>query len=420
MAARTAPALTLSLDRARRAFLAAQGLAGEPGAGLLPTLERTGFVRTMGGVDVYLAARARVPGLSRADLDGAVERGEVQVVPAVRGCMYLVPRRHVAVCLRVADLLSRGRDEREHQKAGIRPGEVEEVAQAVLAALGAKGPLTTDAVRRALPEGTVRSLGEAGKKIGISSPLPPALRLLEFQGKVERTSENGRLDTERYLWRAAKQSPFEGVRLPEEPIALYALLAELFFRAAGLGTVKDFAAWAGISRRDAKAACERLDLLPVTVEGVEEEHRALAEAQEALAAEDGSGRGLALLPFEDNVVALHGGAALLVDAAHLGTEVPAWGHTKGSTLGDARYMSFRSIVAEGRLRGFWEYDPGSREVALAVFDPVSAATRRKVESAAVETARFLAGELGHGKSYSIDTDEDLARRAGQIRDLAAR
>src|SRR5919106_4431031 len=138
------PALRLSLAEARKVFIAAQGLPAPSGRSIVSALEETGFVRTLGGVDVYLAVRARVPGMRRADLDGTVAAGEAQVVPAVRGCMYLVPRRDVPLALRVASLLNRSRDEREHQKAGIRPGEVEAAGQAALQVLGERGPLTTD------------------------------------------------------------------------------------------------------------------------------------------------------------------------------------------------------------------------------------------------------------------------------------
>src|SRR5215212_447861 len=181
--------LRVSLEQARRAFVSAQGFPPRPGRSVVQVLEETGFVRTLGGSDIYLALRARMPGMRRADLEAVVEAHEAQIVPAVRGCMYLVPRRDVPLALRMADVVSRSRHERDQEKAGIRPGEVEGVGKAVLETLRERGPLTTDALRKALPSGTVRSLGEVGKRVGISSPLPGALRMLEFDGHVERTLE---------------------------------------------------------------------------------------------------------------------------------------------------------------------------------------------------------------------------------------
>jgi Winged helix DNA-binding domain len=414
------PALHLSLAEARELFVAAQGLAPQPGRSVTSALEETGFVRTLGGVDVYLALRARVPGLRRDDLDAAVAAGEAQVVPAVRGCMYLVPRRDVPLALRVAALLTRSRDEREHEKAGIRPGELEEIGAAVLQALGERGPLTTDALRRALPAGVVRSLGDAGKKLGISSPLPAALRRLEFAGRIERTLESRRLDSERYLWRITASGPFDGVSLPDDPIDLYAGLARIFFRGAGLATQKDFAAWAGIPQRDAKAAMERTGLLPVSVEGAADLHY-LAEERRGLLDEaaDLAARTIALLPFEDNLLALHGGPALLVDAAHHATPVPVWGSDRIITLGEARHMALRSVVAEGKIAGVWEYDPDAQTVATAGFAGLSKATRAGLAKTAADLARFLTEDLGHGRSFSLDTDDDLRARSAQVRAVAA-
>jgi hypothetical protein len=415
------PALRLPLEEARKVFVAAQGLTPHPGRSVAEALEETGFVRTLGGVDVYLAMRARVPGLRRAALDAAVAASDAQVVPAVRGCIYLVPRRDVPLALRVAALLSRSRDEREHEKAGIRPGEVEEVGAAVLQVLGERGPLATDALRRGLPAGVVRSLGDAGRKLGISSPLPAALRRLEFGGRVERTLENERLDSERYLWRVTARSPFDGVRLPDDPIDLYAGLARIFFRGAGLGTQKDFAGWAGIPKRDAKAAMDRADLLPVAIEGVPEVHY-LAEERRGLleTAQDTAARAIALLPFEDNLIALHGGPALLVDAAHHAMPVPVWGSDRKATLGEARYMGLRSVVADGKIAGLWEYDPDAHEVVAAGFAELSKATRAGLSTAAESLARFVEEDLGHGRSFSLDTDDELRSRSGQVRALAMR
>jgi Winged helix DNA-binding domain len=415
------PAFRLPLKEAREMFVAAQGLAPQPGRSVAEALEETGFVRTLGGVDVYLAVRARVPGLRRAGLDAAVAAGEAQVIPAVRGCIYLVPRRDVPLALRVAALLSRSRDEREHEKAGIRPGEVEEVGAAVLQVLGERGPLTTDALRRALPTGVVRSLGDAGKKLGISSPLPAALRRLEFGGRVERTLESQRLDSERYLWRVTARSPFDGVSLPDDPIDLYAGLARIFFHGAGLGTQKDFAAWAGIPQRDAKAAMERADLLPVAIEEVPEIHYLPEERRGLLeTAPETAARAIALLPFEDNLLALHGGPALLVDAAHHATPVPVWGSDRMTTLGEARYMGLRSVVAEGKIAGIWEYDPDAQAVVAAGFAGLSKATRAGLAAATEDLARFLEEDLGHGRSFSLDTDDDLRLRSGQVRSVAMR
>jgi hypothetical protein len=398
------PAAKLTLARARAAWISAQ-LLGGTGA-LLPALERTGFVRTLGGVDVYLAARARAR-LRSKDLDAAVVSSDVQVVPAVRGCMYLVARRDVPLALRIADTLSSPKTAREHEKVGIKPGEVTTLAGQVRALLETHGPLSTDAIRRRLPEGAVRSLGELGKKMGISSALPAALRRLELDGQAERMLDGGRLDTERYLWRATAVG---GLVVDGD---LHQQLAAIFLRGAGTGTARDLAAWAGISMRDATAAMGRLPVVPVTVEGIADPSFALEDT--SLAAEPGV-QAVAFLPFEDSVVALHGGPALLVDEDHHALDVPRFG-AAAAPLGEAKHMMMRGIIAEGRIAALWEFDPDEERVVVGILGKVSPKTRAQIKTGAEELSTFLAKDVGHGRSFSLDTDDALRERAKFVRGL---
>lgn len=404
----------LTLVQARNAWSAAQEIGAGAGS-IADVLERTGFVRTLGGIEVYLATRARIPTARAREVDAMVAAGQAQVVPAVRGCIYLVAKKHVPLALRVADLLSARTREREQEKAGIRGGELVELGRGVLDLLG-KGPLSTDAIRKGLPAGAVRSLGDAGKKVGVSSPLPAALRLLEFEGKIERTLEGGKVDTERYLWRQAVRNPFDGAKLPDDPIELYARLATIFFRAAGTSTVRVFAEWAGIGLREGQTAVERARLVQVAVDGIDEPSYASAERLDTLAA--ASGDGVGFLPFEDNLIALHGGPALLVDPQFHAIPVPAWGMSAAGTLGATKHMSTRGIVAEGRLVGLWEVDPATKQTAMAVYDWVAPSTYTRIEALARETSRFISEELGHGRSFTLDSDETLGERAELIRRIA--
>lgn len=418
MAEKKSPGATLRLSRrqARAAVFAAQGLLA-PGRDLAAVLEETGFVRTLGGIDVYLALKARLPQLRRAEVDAAVIGHRAQVLPAARGCIYLLARRHAPLALKVAELLSTPRELREHEKAGIRAGEVEEIAAAVRELLRSKGPLATTAIRQALPAGLVRGLGEAGKKLGISSPLPAALRRLEFQGELERTLEDGRLDSEKYLWRATAENLFAGAGLPQDPAGLFARFAEIFFRAAGLASRKSFADWAGFSQKDAQAAIDGLGLLPIEVEGEKELFHALPGRENLLATPpEEAESAIAFLPFEDNAHALRGGMAFLTDPEHREVEVQSWGMGgKKVKLGDAKHAQLRSLLADGRLAGFWEYDPDSRDVVVGLMPGASPATRQRAEEKAAAAATFIAEDLGHGRSFSLDTDQALRERAAYLR-----
>lgn len=415
-AAGIAPDFTLGQEQARAAILASQHLT-TPAASPVAAVEDSGFVRTLGGVDVYLAFKARLPGLRRAELDAEVDARRLLVSPAARGCIYLVTSADGPWALRLAASLTMARDERDRAKAGIRPGEVAEIATAVIAVLRERGALSTTALRAALPPGLVRSLGEVGKKVGISSPLPAALRELEFAGDVERMLEGGRLDSEKYLWRATPTNLFAEGAVPSEPAELHAALGRRFFRAATLATTRHFAEWLGVSLRDAGAAVERLGLVPLAVEGQAEAFWALPERRDLLL-DPPAPTGVAFLPFEDNAFNLQGGPAFLCDPRFHGLPVRSWGMGgKTTTLGEAKHAQLRPVIAEGQLAGFWEYDPTVGAITQAIFAPVADATRRRLDEKADATAAFLRDEVGHGRSFSLDTDKDLVERAAYLRTL---
>jgi hypothetical protein len=417
MARAPTPALTLSLDRARAHWHRRQGLT-EPVSGTLEeVVAATGWPRTLGGADVYLAVRARVPGLSRKQLDEAVAQSRLQVTPAVRGCIYLVPRAEVPLVLRVAEEQYLKRAEREHPKAGIASNELEDVGEAVLKALR-KGPLSTDALRKALPEGVVRSLGEKGKKLGLSSTLPPALRHLEFEGRVERMLEGGRLDTERYLWRLAAKNPFTGAKVPAASTARYALLGALFFRQFGPATVEDFSTWAAISQRDAREALSTLPLVPVAIEGYSDEAFVLEADVAVLREKLRAATTVSLLPSGDLYLVHHGGPAPLTDPRHHGVELPQWGSSKPGTLGEGRYMALRGLLDGDRLVGLWEYDPDAEAVVFHTFDALPPKRRRAVQALAEDVATFLREDVGHARSFTLDSTDTVRERAATIQAMA--
>lgn len=412
--AKPTPALKIDLDRARAHWHLRQGLAEPLEGSIEEVVAATGWPRTLGGVDVYFAVRARVPAMRRADLDRAVEQSRLQVIPAVRGCIYLVPRPEVPLVLRVAEEMQRKRSERELEKVGVKASEIEDIGKAVLAALK-KGPLTTDAIRKALPEGTVRSLGEKGKKLGMSSPLPTAMRELEFEGLIERTLEGGRLDSERYLWRIPKKSPFTGVKVPDEPVERYARIAEIFFRHSGPATAKDFASWTALSQRDALAAIERAGLVPITVEGYAEDCFVHEEDVAVLRKAAPRATSVSMLAFEDGYLVHHGGPAHMVDPKHHKKDIEVWGSTKGSMFGDAKHIQIRTVLDGDRVAGIWELDPDKGEIVFATFDPLPPKRRSAVRKLADELAAFIKEELGHARSFNLDTTEEIKRRASVVR-----
>jgi len=371
----------------------------------------------MGGADVYLAASNRVPHLRRSDLDSSVLRGDLRVLPAIRGCIHLVPGSQASDCLKIAELHSRHRVEREQERAGIDPAELDELTSEVLSLLKARGPMTTDALRKALPPGAVRFLGETGKRVGISSTLPPALRRLEFAGEIVRSFDGGRLDTERYLWSVAETAaPTEG--LSDEPLQLYARAARTFFQAAGLASIKDFAEWAGLGIRDARSVLAGVDLREADIESEEDAYFQLTDSPVS-ASRRHIDEVVAFLPFEDNLLALHGGPAFFTDREHHGIIVPTWGSGRPARIGDTKHMYLRSIIANARLAGVWEFDPDRHEIVKVLFGPLPSHLADRIESEAQRLSTFLTEEIGHARCHALDTVDALRSRVETIRNLSS-
>ncbi|MCA8952548.1 MAG: winged helix DNA-binding domain-containing protein [Planctomycetes bacterium] len=415
--------MQLDARAVRAARILAQGLPAPRGARLTAQAERSGWQRTIGGAEAYLGLRARAPKLRRGDLEALVAEGEFAVVPAARGCIYLVPRAEAPLALAIAGRLCAARDARDAERAGIRAGELDEVGDAVVAELRAGGPRTTDGLRRTLGD-AVRGLGERGKRVGVSSTLPPALRRLEFAGRIARTPVGGRLDHEKYEWRAADRVSTAGAELPEDPVELHARLLTGFVARAGVTTLASFCTWSGLTKRDATAALQHADCVRGAAEGITGEALCSPLLDKLLRRTDQALATVALLPFEDNLVHLTGGVADWVDPAKHDLQVPVWGNMKDkkptTRLGDSKHVSWRTILADGRICGFWDYDPEEGAVITGIFDPPGKAARRQIDALAQGTSEFLRDEIGHARSFSIDTEADLTRRCGLLRELGAR
>jgi len=74
-------------------------------------------------------------------------------------------------------------------------------------------------------------------------------------------------------------------------------------------------------------------------------------------------------------------------------------------------------IPGGRVRGFWEYDPDQGKVLTWLFDPPAKPVRAAVDAAATETSTFLREQVGHGRSFTLDSDDELRRRCAQLRAL---
>ncbi|HEY5924093.1 MAG TPA: crosslink repair DNA glycosylase YcaQ family protein [Kofleriaceae bacterium] len=390
---------------------------------LTQVLGASGWLRTLGGSDVYIAARARHPAMTRADLDAAVLRGELRVSPAARGCIYLVPSAVVPDLMAMNAPDWHKQTEKDLAKVGKTMKLVEKLAPVVLRALD--NAKTTDALRKELGA-DIPSFGDAGKKAGVSSPLPLALRWLELRGEIERMCEGGRLDTQRYTWRPRVTDPCGPAFGPERKVATklraaskdpFAAVVHAFLGNAGPATVGQIVCWSVASQREVKAALATLDVASIEIEGMGEAF-VLRDQLGAVRAAPPP-RGIALLALEDNYLINHGGLGAVSDPRHHAIKVDIWGEGKPEAIGEATHVLSRTIVVDGLIAGFWEVDPRAGGATWMTFEAQPKPIVAEIEERTADVARFLLDDVGSPRAYSLDSIEQVQQRADRVTKLRA-
>ena len=218
-------------------------------------LERSGWARSVGGVGPYLTlfSRGRT---SREAADAAAASLQIHELPTARGCTYVVPARDFGLGLTVGREFNG--DMKQAVKLGVTEKEIDKLCDAVVKALEG-GALDPDGIREATGKAS-RSLGDEGKKKGLTTTLPLALGRLQTEGRIRRVPTNGRLDQQRYKY--VNWSPSPLAKYPASLEAAFTELARHFFRWVGPATLGELQWFAGLGVKTTKAAVESLGLVP--------------------------------------------------------------------------------------------------------------------------------------------------------------
>src|SRR5579862_110035 len=322
-----------------------QGLDGAlRGKSAAAILADTGWARSVGGVGPYLTLFSRGE-ISREAADAAVAKLEIHELPAARGCTYVVPSSDFALALAAG---SSDGEMKTAYKLGVTDEEIDKLCDAVVKALG-KTPLDPDEIRAATGNAS-RSLGDEGKKKGLTTTLPLALGKLQAMGEIRRVPVNGRLDQQRYKYVAWRPNPLRGFRMTPEEISVE--LARRYFRWIGPATVAEFQWFSALGVKAAKAAMEPLKLEPIAKDdprmmlpGDREKFEAFVIPKQAQYSLVSSLDGLSLLRRD-----LKG----LLDSADAARSVYV---EKGfMRVAEVADLPSHAIFDRGRLVGLWEYD----------------------------------------------------------------
>jgi hypothetical protein len=397
----------LSRAAALRVWAGHQGFGSTTTRSAQTIVANYSWARSLGGADPYFALFARGAALQLDPIAAALRAGELRVTPAVRGCIYLVAAEHADLALSLAYYNSHARNERDVEKAGGTAKQINATAKAIIRALEAT-PLTTAQLRNGPAAKAIVSFGDKGKKLGLSSSLPVALRQLEFDGAIERTPIDGRLDTETYQWSVRQTKLTRELAADAERAA-----AALFFEHHSPASFEHFVAWSGLGKKAAKLAMTSLDLVEVEVETHAGERAPMwstAAALQLASAKTKPPKGVALLGLQDLYLVVRGGPAAVCPTAHLDLEIPRWGPMSGGPIRATKHPHLRAVLVDGALAGFWDVDASMQRQVLAWLDAPSKAVARAAEQQVGALRRFMKDELGHAKTHSIDSDAKIDER----------
>jgi hypothetical protein len=364
-------------------------------------LARTGWARSVGGCGPYLTLFARA-GVTREAADQAVAKLAIHELPTARSCTYVLPASDFALGLKLAQASGDG-EMKVAEKLGVTAKEIDKLCDAVVGALE-KGPLDPDGIRDATGK-AVRSLGEEGKKKGLTTTLPVALGRLQTEGEIRRIPTNGRLDQQRYKYTLWRPNPVRNFKMSAEEAQQE--IARRFFEWTGPATVAEFQAFAAIGVKAAKAAVEPLKLEPMAAGS----DRMLLPADRVAfeAFRPPKEPHYALVSNLDSLFLLRRGLQPLIDPKDMDRQVVT---DKGcGALGGLMDLPSPAILDRGRIVGLWEYDPEAESIAWTAFVKKD----RALQETVARMEEYVRTQLGDARSFSLDSPKSRKPRIEGLR-----
>jgi hypothetical protein len=390
--------------RLRSFWAARQGLDGSlADASSDGVLARVGWARSVGGCTPYLTLRSRA-GIGRDQADADVAGLRIHELPAARDCTYVLPAADFGLAAAVGGGASSRAELRTAEKLGVTAAEVESLADDVLTVLR-EADADPAALRRALGD-RVRSLGDEGKRKGITTTLPLALGLLQADSRIRRVPVGGRLDQQRFRYTVWDDAP----RFAGTADEARAVLAERYWTWIGAASLAQFRWFSAFTATAARTAVRDLGLVEVPGSDLLTSPDSLAE----LAATSPQAEpAVAFVGWLDSLVLLRRDLDSLVEPADRDHPLLAQCRGAGSALGD---LPHQGIFDRGRLVGLWDFDPDAGEVVAAVFPSVGADVRDAVATGVGELTTYVVDQLGDVRGFSLDSP---ASRRGRLDGLRA-
>lgn len=318
--------------------LVAQGLAGERAAAPLDAVRRLVAAQGQDQPGALTSVALRTAARSRAEVTGALDRGEVVRSWPMRGTLHLTAAEDLPWMLDLLGERALAGVAKRRAALGLGDDDVARACAAVAAALSGGRRLTRAELLAAIEAGGVAVTGQRG------------YHLLWFAAQTGHSCLGPTADGEQLFVSLAEWVPAPRRLDREEALAE---LAARFFAGHGPATVHDLARWSGLTVRDARAglAAARPQLGSLTVEGTA--HFLDPTVPDRLAACREEARGTFLLPGFDEFVLGYGDRSAVLDPAFATRIVPG---------GNGMFLP--TVVVDGRVVGTWRFEGrGARRAA---------------------------------------------------------
>jgi hypothetical protein len=319
----------------------------------------------------------------------------------------VVPASDYALALKLSQKFG-GAPLKTAQKLGVTEKEIDKLCDAIVKALEKqRGPLSPEDIRAATGN-AARSLGDEGKKKGLTTTLPLALGKLQDGGDIRRVPINGRLDQQRYNYTIWRPNPLKSFKLSNEEA--YTELARRFFEWIGPATIAEFQWFSALGVGASKSAIAPLNLVPAE----KDSERLLFEAdRDKFAAFKAPSKAqYVLVSSLDGIHALRRDVEGLLDERDLKHRI--FGEKFLNAGGGLSDLPNHAILDRGRLVGLWDYDPQSESIVAATFG-----VRNKALTSAIKaTETYIREQVGDARSFSLDSPKSRIPRIDALKKAA--
>ena len=320
--------------------LVAQRLLGPQPAGAAEAVRWMTAVQAQDAPGVLTSVALRTAARSRADVQAAMDAGEIVKSWPMRGTLHLVPARDLRWMLDLAAPRVIAGTARRHRELGLDAAAVDRARQLAVEALSGGRSLRRDDLLRTWTQQGLEATGSRGSHLLSTLAMTGVLCFGPAHANEQRV----------VLLEEWVPDP----RRPERDEAL-GEWAERYFRSHGPATVRDLVRWTGLTVADVRTgvALARPRLASVGVAGVE--HLMDPQTPELLDTCRRAAGGVLLLPGFDEVLLGYADRSATLPPAYSDRIVPG-----------GNGMFRRTVLAGGQVVGTWKHrGPAARRTLEA-------------------------------------------------------